>query len=67
MFAFIRSQSDVLDRILTHIEIPAFVDLVFRLIQLEELPGAGGVIEVIPTNLIPLWQLGSPIAPVALV
>lgn len=46
MFAFIRSQSDVVDRILKHIEIPAFVDIIFRLIQLEELPGAGGVIQV---------------------
>lgn len=46
MFAFIRLQPDLLDRILTHVEIPAFVDLIFRLIQLEELPGAGGVIEV---------------------
>lgn len=48
MFDFIRSQPAVLDRILRHIEIPAFVDLIFRLIQLEELPGAAGVIEVQP-------------------
>lgn len=47
MFDFMRTQPAVLDRMLMHIEIPAFVDLIFRLIQLEELPGAGGVIEVL--------------------
>lgn len=51
MFEFIRSQPDVLVRILRLVEIPAFVDLIFRLIQLEELPGASGVIEVMDLYL----------------
>ncbi|KAF8304993.1 SAPS-domain-containing protein [Clavulina sp. PMI_390] len=45
MFAFIRDQPNVLDRILSHIEIPAFYDLIFRLIGIDELAGAGGGIQ----------------------
>lgn len=60
MFVFIRSLPAVLDRILKHIEIPAFVDIIFRLIQLEG-PGPGGVIEVIaPHTYRPRSSLTSP-------
>ncbi|GLB34588.1 putative SAPS-domain-containing protein [Lyophyllum shimeji] len=45
MFAFIRSQPSVVERILRHIETPPFVDLVIRIIQLDEQPTGAGVLE----------------------
>jgi hypothetical protein len=46
MFAFIRSQPDVLARLLLHIETPSIVDLLVRIIQLDEQPTGAGVLEV---------------------
>ena len=38
MLAFIQAQPRVIERLLTHIETPAFVDLLVRLIQLDDNP-----------------------------
>ena len=46
MLAFIRSQPDVVEKILRHIETPSFVDLLARIIQLDEYPKDLGVLEV---------------------
>ncbi len=46
MLAFIQSQPDVVERILHHIENPSFVDLLVRIIQLDEYQGGAGVLEV---------------------
>lgn len=46
MFAFIRSQPAVIERLLVHIEAPSIVDLVVRIIQLDEQPTGEGVLEV---------------------
>jgi serine/threonine-protein phosphatase 6 regulatory subunit 3 len=46
MLAFIRSQPNVIERILAHIETPSFVDLLMRIIQLDEIPSGAGVLEV---------------------
>ncbi|KZT70090.1 SAPS-domain-containing protein [Daedalea quercina L-15889] len=45
MLAFIRSQPDVVERLLHHIETPAFADLLVRIIQLDEQPAGAGVLE----------------------
>ncbi|KAL5636819.1 hypothetical protein ACGC1H_000703 [Rhizoctonia solani] len=45
MLAFIKSIPDVVNRMLAHIESPPFVDLMFRIIQLDENPGNIGVME----------------------
>ncbi|KAG5635440.1 hypothetical protein H0H81_011247 [Sphagnurus paluster] len=45
MFAFIRSQPSIVERLLVHIETPPFVDLISRLIQLDEQPSVPGVLE----------------------
>ncbi|CAE7183181.1 unnamed protein product [Rhizoctonia solani] len=45
MLAFIKSIPNVVDRMLAHIESPPFVDLLFRIIQLDENPGNIGVME----------------------
>ncbi|KAF8077592.1 SIT4 phosphatase-associated protein-domain-containing protein [Lyophyllum atratum] len=45
MFAFIRSQPSVVERLLRHIETPPFVDLIVRIIQLDEQPSGAGVLE----------------------
>ncbi|CAE6525097.1 unnamed protein product [Rhizoctonia solani] len=45
MLAFIKSIPDVVNRMLAHIESPPFVDLLFRIIQLDENPGNIGVME----------------------
>ncbi|KAH8106931.1 SAPS-domain-containing protein [Cristinia sonorae] len=45
MLAFIQSQPDVVQRILRHIETPAFADLLVRIIQLDEHPSGAGVLE----------------------
>lgn len=46
MFAFIRSQPDVVARLLLHVESPSIVDLLVRIIQLDEQPTGAGVLEV---------------------
>lgn len=46
MLAFIQSQPSVVDRLLRHIENPSFVDLLVRMIQMDEQPGGSGVLEV---------------------
>lgn len=52
MFMFIKSQTDIVGRILRLIECPAFVDLLFRIIQLDEYSAAVGVLEVCSLSLI---------------
>ncbi|KAG5644039.1 hypothetical protein DXG03_009191 [Asterophora parasitica] len=53
MFAFIRSQPSVIGRLLLHIETPSFVDLIIRVIQLDEQPTGAGVLEWLSSeNLI---------------
>ncbi|KAF8646919.1 hypothetical protein AX16_007011 [Volvariella volvacea WC 439] len=53
MLAFIQSQPDVVERILQHVEVPPFVDLLVRIIQLDEQPGGEGVLEWLSSqNLI---------------
>jgi hypothetical protein len=46
MLKFVRAQRDIVDRILQHIEIPSFSDLLVRIIQLDEQPAGAGVLEV---------------------
>ena len=58
MLHFIQSQPSILDRLLAQIESPPFVDLVFRIIQVEDLPGGAGVIDVRP-SLIPSQDIRS--------
>ncbi|KDQ61229.1 hypothetical protein JAAARDRAFT_173829 [Jaapia argillacea MUCL 33604] len=45
MLAFIQSQPSVVPRLLTHIESTSFVDLLVRIIQLDEHPSGAGVLE----------------------
>ncbi|KAG8887332.1 hypothetical protein FRB98_000201 [Tulasnella sp. 332] len=42
---FIQSQPNVVERLLTHIECQPFVDLMFRLFQLDEQPGGMDVVQ----------------------
>lgn len=46
MLAFIQSQPNVVERLLLHIETPAFVDLLGRIIQLDEIVPNCDVLEV---------------------
>lgn len=46
MLAFIQSQPSVVERLLRHIETPSFVDLLVRIIQMDEQPRGAGVLEV---------------------
>lgn len=46
MLEFILAQPAVVERILQHIETPAFSDLLVRIIQLDEQPVGAGVLEV---------------------
>jgi serine/threonine-protein phosphatase 6 regulatory subunit 3 len=46
MIAFLQAQPDVVDRILQHIETSPFVDLLVRIIQLDEHASGSGVLEV---------------------
>lgn len=52
MFAFIRSQPDVLARLLLHVETPSIVDLLVRIVQLDEQPTGTGVLEVSGISVI---------------
>ncbi|KZT23975.1 SAPS-domain-containing protein [Neolentinus lepideus HHB14362 ss-1] len=45
MLAFIQSQPRIVERLLRHIEAPSFVDLLVRIIQLDEHPACAGVLE----------------------
>ncbi|KAG1756903.1 SIT4 phosphatase-associated protein-domain-containing protein [Suillus paluster] len=45
MLAFIQSQPSVVERLLRHVETPSIVDLLVRIIQLDEVPGGAGVLE----------------------
>ncbi|KAG9318917.1 SIT4 phosphatase-associated protein-domain-containing protein [Chiua virens] len=45
MLAFIQSQPSVVERLLRHVETPSIVDLLVRIIQLDEHPGGAGVLE----------------------
>ncbi|KAJ7193823.1 SIT4 phosphatase-associated protein-domain-containing protein [Mycena pura] len=65
MLAFIRAQPYVVERLLRHIETPSFVDLLVRIIQLDEQPGGSGVLEWLSSEkLIPrLLALLSPTQP----
>lgn len=45
MLAFIQSQPAVVERLLHHIETPAFADLLVRIIQLDDLPAGAAVLE----------------------
>ncbi|KAH7107640.1 SAPS-domain-containing protein [Auriculariales sp. MPI-PUGE-AT-0066] len=62
MLAFIQSQPRVIERLLNHVETPAFVDLLVRLIQLDDVPSASGVLEWLSQqHLIPrLVEMLSP-------
>ncbi|KZV96148.1 SAPS-domain-containing protein [Exidia glandulosa HHB12029] len=62
MLAFIQSQPRVIERLLNHIETPAFVDLLVRLIQLDDVPSGSGVLEWLSSqHLIPrLVEMLSP-------
>ncbi|KAF8705636.1 hypothetical protein AX14_013871 [Amanita brunnescens Koide BX004] len=45
MLAFIKSQPSVVENLLRHVEVPPFVDLLTRIIQLDELPEGAGTLE----------------------
>jgi hypothetical protein len=46
MLAFIQSQPSVIDKLMYHIETPAFADLLMRIVQLDEQPAGVGVLQV---------------------
>ena len=46
MLAFIQSQTNIVERLLQHVETPAFVDLLVRIMQLDEHPNGAGVLDV---------------------
>ena len=46
MLAFIRSQPAVVERLLAHIETPALVDLLMRIIQCDGLEASAGILDV---------------------
>ncbi len=52
MLAFIKSQPSIVENFLRHIEVPPFVDLLIRIIQLDELPEGAGTLEVRTTFLV---------------
>ncbi|KAI5989239.1 SIT4 phosphatase-associated protein-domain-containing protein [Pisolithus marmoratus] len=45
MLAFIQSQPNIVERLLHHVEAPSIVDLLVRIVQLDEQPGGSGVLE----------------------
>jgi hypothetical protein len=57
MLAFIQSQPSVVERLLRHVETPSIVDLLVRIIQLDEVPGGAGVLEVCSYMQHSSWQL----------
>lgn len=46
MLAFIQAQPSIVERLLQHIEVSSVVDLLVRIIQLDETPAGSGVVEV---------------------
>lgn len=46
MLAFIQAQPNIVERLLKHIECPAFIDLIVQIIVLDEHQRCGEVIEV---------------------
>ena len=46
MLAFIQSQPNIVERLLRHIETPSIVDLLSRIIQLDEIVPNSNVLEV---------------------
>lgn len=52
MLAFIQSQPNIVERLLQHIETPSFVDLLSRIIQLDETVPNSNVLAVrsLPTE-----------------
>ncbi|KIO34753.1 hypothetical protein M407DRAFT_64204 [Tulasnella calospora MUT 4182] len=62
MLEFIQSVPNVIDRLLSHIQSPPFVELIFRIVQLDEQPGNLGVVPWLSSQgLIPkLIDLLSP-------
>jgi serine/threonine-protein phosphatase 6 regulatory subunit 3 len=46
MLTFIQSQPNIVERLLRHVETPSFVDLLVRIMQLDEQPSSPGVLEV---------------------
>ena len=55
MLEFIQAQPSIVDRLLRHIELPAFVDLIGRILQLDESIPNCNVIEVYPSYSIPFY------------
>ena len=55
MLEFIQAQPSIVDRLLRHIELPAFVDLIGRILQLDESIPNCNVIEVTRLYSIPLY------------
>ncbi|KAI6005448.1 SIT4 phosphatase-associated protein-domain-containing protein [Pisolithus albus] len=45
MLAFIQSQPNIVERLLHHVEAPSIVDLLVRIVQLDEQPGGSGVLD----------------------
>lgn len=63
MLAFIRAQPSIIERMLRHLETSSFVDLLVRIIQLDEQPGGEGVLDVrttYPMESRPNHTNGSP-------
>ena len=46
MFAFIRAQPAIIERMLAHIETSPFIELLMRIMQLHERSDVEGVLEV---------------------
>ena len=63
MLSFIQNQRDALNRLLRNIDCPAIVDLLFRIIQLDDCPSGAGVLEVCATVFsclgAALWIIGT--------
>ncbi|KIY46945.1 SAPS-domain-containing protein [Fistulina hepatica ATCC 64428] len=54
MLEFIKAQPNIIERLLTHIETPPFVDVLVRIVQLDEQPSCAGVIDWLSSqSLIP--------------
>jgi len=53
MLAFIQAQPSVIDKLLYHIETPAFADLLMRIVQLDEQPAGVGVLQACHTPITP--------------
>ena len=52
MLAFIQSQPSIVERLLRHVETPSFVDLLVRIIQLDEQISGAGVLEESPLIIL---------------